>query len=388
MQIRQRSFSGDLSLRAQRIRQARARFFEQGLSLETQLPAVLVDSWHRCQRHRLAPQQQSIESRVCSGARFSEALEKEADLMHHAAGPMAQFYEYIRGSGSMLFLSDRHGMILQSLGDEDFLTLAQKILLKPGALWGEQHSGTNAIGTAIAARQPVDIWGGEHYLHINGILTCSAAPIFTPQGELLGVIDISGARAHYHPHTLALVKMAAQMIERRYFLSLYGRCIVLAVHRQVHLLGESSEGLIAFEDDGTIIGAHAHALALTGDPQKRHHWQELTSLTFGHFIKRMREEPGHINVLTDENGVDWFFQWRSAPKIAFFASSWAKALPRPATLAQELAPNHHRLRDLEGDIIRQKLQENAGNVSQTARQLGISRNKIYRHMEKPTTPNH
>ena len=49
------------------------------------------------------------------------------------------------------------------------------------------------------------------------ILTCAAAPIADPAGQLLGVIDISGDHRGYHRHTLGLGRSAACMIEHQLF---------------------------------------------------------------------------------------------------------------------------------------------------------------------------
>ena len=74
--------------------------------------------------------------------------------------------------------------------------------------------GTNAIGTAIAALEPVQIYASEHYCLDVKRWTCAAAPILDQTGTtLLGVIDVSGVKDTFHGHSLGLVIAAARQVE-------------------------------------------------------------------------------------------------------------------------------------------------------------------------------
>ena len=52
-------------------------------------------------------------------------------------------YEQIVNTHSMVVLTDAEGLILHSLGDDDFLARADKVALRAGALWSEEQQGTN-----------------------------------------------------------------------------------------------------------------------------------------------------------------------------------------------------------------------------------------------------
>ena len=118
---------------------------------------------------------------------------------------------------------------------------------QPREGWSEQWRGTNAIGTALAEGSPVVVHGGEHYLERNGFLTCAAAPIADPAGQLLGVLDISGDRRGYHRHTLGLARSGARMIEHQLFEARHGAGLRLRLHAQREGLGTVTEGLLALE---------------------------------------------------------------------------------------------------------------------------------------------
>jgi transcriptional regulator of acetoin/glycerol metabolism len=90
-------------------------------------------------------------------------------------------------------------VLLQALGDPDFLSRAERVALVAGASWHERDRGTNAIGTALSELRPLVVVGGEHFLERNGFLSCAAAPLFAPDGRVLGVLDISGDERQLPP---------------------------------------------------------------------------------------------------------------------------------------------------------------------------------------------
>ena len=114
-----------------------------------------------------------------------EAIEENRFLFQHAAPVMETLYDQIVNTHSMVLLTSARGMVLHSLGDPDFLEKASRVALTPGMDWSERGKGTNAIGTALVVEAPTFVHAGEHYMHANGFLTCSAAPIFDPRGNML-----------------------------------------------------------------------------------------------------------------------------------------------------------------------------------------------------------
>ena len=167
-----------------------------------------------------------------SGAKLARALRHEHELVSHARPLMEFVYEQTRNSDCMVILADSGGMLLEALGDPPFIERADRVALRPGAIWHEQWRGTNAIGTALADKAPAVVNGSEHYLERNAFLTCSAAPITDPSGRLLGAIDISGDRRSYSHHTLGLVRSAAKMIEHRLFRRRHSNYLLLRLHTQ------------------------------------------------------------------------------------------------------------------------------------------------------------
>lgn len=74
--------------------------------------------------------------------------------------------------------------------------------------------GTNAIGTALVTRTPLQVHSAEHFVRSHHGWTCAASPLHDPRdGRLLGVVDVSGPAATVHPATLSLVSAVARVAE-------------------------------------------------------------------------------------------------------------------------------------------------------------------------------
>ena len=248
-----------------RIRQARRQWLDTGAVADGLIAGPLQASWARCRDFGLQPLGRPQGAPHASAAQLARALEHRHALMAHAKPVMAFLNEQVQGSDSLVLLADAHGLLLHASGDDaPFADRAARVALRPGAVWSEQWRGTNAIGTALADGAPTVVHAGEHYLERNGFLTCAAAPIADPSGQLLGVLDISGDRRGYHRHTLALARSGARMIEHQLFASRHGPGLHLRLHAQLEGLGTITEGLLALSEDGWITGANSVALELLG----------------------------------------------------------------------------------------------------------------------------
>lgn len=233
------------------------------------------------------------------------ARERNRRLFDHAAPVMEMLYEQIVNSQSMVVLTDASGTVLHSLGDDDFLGRARQVALAPGANWSEAAKGTNAVGTALIEEQPVLVHADEHYLHANHFLTCSAAPILDARGNILGVLDVSGDRGSYHPHTMALVTMSARMIENRWLTDDPRHLLRLHFHRRAEYIGTLKEGILAIGADGRIAGANRSALEQLGLAGSALRLQTLASLFgtgIGTLVDRFRASPASPLTVHDPEG--------------------------------------------------------------------------------------
>ena len=192
------------------------------------------------------------------------AHERNRRLFVHAAPVMELLLEQIIVSKSMVVLADTQGTVLHSVGHSDLLERTAKVALAPGVNWAEASKGTNGMGTALVTEEPVFVHADEHFMYANDFLTCSAAPIFDPRGNLLGVLDVTGDHRSYHAHTLGLVKMSARMIENHWLTDDCQHALRLHFHSRVEFIDTLMGGILAVGEDGRLLGANRSALDLLG----------------------------------------------------------------------------------------------------------------------------
>ncbi len=329
--------------------------------------------------------QDQPEHSALPAADLAIARERNRRLFDHAAPVMEMLYEHVVHSQSMVVLTDAAGVVIHSIGDDSFLQRAARVALQPGALWSEAAKGTNAIGTALVEEAPVLVHAHEHYVRANHFLTCTAAPILDARGQVLGVLDCSGEHRSYHPHTMALVKMSARMVENAWLADDPRHVLRLHLHPRAELIGSLMEGIVAVAADGRIAGANRAALELlhlAGPALRRHTLGSLFGLTLGQLADHFRSPlatPLPLHTGLPAAGAP-------APLYAvarFNARGWAQGLAEPAepaTAPPPLSAPVQSLDALTSAAVREALAQAGGNVTQAARLLGISRSTLYRKL--------
>jgi transcriptional regulator of acetoin/glycerol metabolism len=258
-------------------------------------------------------------------------------LYQHASPVMETLYEQIANTHSMVLLTSRNGLILHSLGDADFLEKASQVALMPGVEWSEQSKGTNAIGTALTEQRPLVVHGQDHFLQANQFLTCSCTPIFDPHGKVMGALDVTGDQRSYHQHTMALVRMSAQMIENHMFANVFPDALRIHFHPRTEFLNTLVEGIIVFTMDGRFLSANRSAqfqLGLSFNALQAHTFSSLFRSSVSQFHDRLRHATGHPVDLCMHNGVMVHAQARLKP-VAWYPSGWStSAAPSEAVQAE------------------------------------------------------
>ncbi|HQU87910.1 MAG: sigma-54-dependent Fis family transcriptional regulator [Zoogloeaceae bacterium] len=328
-----------------RVRDARTAFFEQGAPADALVPMVgsVANSWSRCVQVGLAASAHVADVDPVSDSQLRETRDRNAFLLSHARGVLSHLYEQIRSTGSVVVLSDGNGLVLEGMGDADFVSRANQVALKAGAQWGEGLRGTNAIGTAIAEQRPVEVVGAEHFFDCNAFLTCSASPIFDAGGQLMGVLDISGDSRSHERHTLGLVRMSAQLLEKRLFEAEFGREILVFFHPRMEYVGSLQEGVLAFNQGGELLGANRCALELlklTRNMLRQLDFSLLFDQNFGVFVDRSMRDPHALSSLPRRHG-DRVYARMNMP-AALMPSSRCAPAPAPTPAKVALAPARTR----------------------------------------------
>ncbi|MCE5347623.1 MAG: sigma 54-interacting transcriptional regulator [Bacteroidales bacterium] len=141
---------------------------------------------------------------------------KANDVLIEITRPVIdEMFDFLRGSGFFVILTDRDGCILNITGDDEIVSQARKINIIEGAFMDEKSIGTNSMGIAIIGDCPMQITAEEHFVSALHKWTCSAAPIHDLSGDIIGILNLTGTREHSHLHTLGLAVSAVNAVESR-----------------------------------------------------------------------------------------------------------------------------------------------------------------------------
>ena len=285
---------------------------------------------------------------------WADALEENRFLFQHAAPVMETLYQQIVNTHSTVLLTSAQGLLLHSMGDSDFLEKASRVALVPGADWSEKAKGTNAIGTALTVREALTVHGDQHYMAANHALTCSCAPIFDPQGQVIGALDVSGDHRSYHQHTLALVRMSAQMIENHMFIGAFPQAVRLHFHARPEFLGTLVEGIAVFTPEGRFLSANRSAqfqLGLSFSALQAHTFPSLFGLPMSALFELFGGGPAAApRQLCLHNGVQVWCRARIKPSRPWTAPSMAgteEPGPAPAPQQPPVQPRRAHLSSLQ-----------------------------------------
>jgi len=266
-----------------------------------------------------------------------ELIDGNQSLYAHARPVMETLHAQIADTQSLVLLTDADGMILHSIGDAEFIEKANRVALCPGVSWDEGARGTNAIGTALVSGQALAVHGDEHFLQANRILACSCAPIVDPFGRTLGALDVSGDPRGFSPHTLALVRMSAQLIENHLFANQCEEALRVRFHAHEECVDSLFAGLVAFGPDGGLIAANRSAQFQLGAPFDALQHQgcdTLLGMCFGALAQHAASAAGGVFTLMLPSGVRVLArcEFASAQKTTIAVSPRAPAAQRAGTL--------------------------------------------------------
>jgi len=220
---------------------------------------VVARSWERCAAIGIDPQLPGSKT-IIGETEFERRLQRNRLLLNAAADVLAEAEQLLVGSGSMLILTDADGVILRAVGDPQTIEAGHEINLVVGADWSEAKAGTNGIGTTLASHSPVLIHGPEHFCSSTKSWTCVGSPVRNPlDGEVLGLVDMSGGKSTYQQHNLAFAVMVARRIESVLKVQFEIERRELLEYSSNFGRGSYSDGIIVVDRSGKILSANDQA---------------------------------------------------------------------------------------------------------------------------------
>lgn len=338
-------------------------------------------SWRRCLEQGRQPHEPVSFDPVPAQAR-ARARDAHQALLQAAQPVLARLARAIAGSRYFALLTDAQGMVIAADGPIDSRDRRATLISRIGVDLSECAVGTTAIGAALLEQQPVWLHRGEHFFQDTACYSCAGAPLWDPDGDCVGMLDVTGIDAAERPELRHLVGQAVRSIENA-LVQARTHALLLRMNWPGQPLGLEGDALVALDADGQVVAANAAArqmaavLATTPGPL---HASDLFALPWEQLFDGARHEaPQELPLWS---GLTASVLARRAGSVP--ADSPIHVSPSaPAVAAGPLDAQGRPLRDLETDLIRRTVRQARGNVMEAARLLGISRATIYRRLRSP-----
>ncbi|WP_048995040.1 sigma-54-dependent Fis family transcriptional regulator, partial [Burkholderia multivorans] len=243
----------------------------------------LVSSWQRSlERYRLDPAS-SIGPRVLTAAELREVRDKEEAFLRASGQCLTRLHEMIRVADYCVMLTDAHGVTIDYRIDRERRNDFRHAGLHIGSCWSESEEGTCGVASVLTDLAPITVHKTDHFRAAFTTLTCSAAPIFSPAGELIGVLDASAVQSPDNRDSqrlvYQLVRQSAALIEDGYFVHSTAQHWILFGHPNRHYVEAQPEWLIAFDECGNIVAANRRARDALPELREPRHIDEIFDVT-------------------------------------------------------------------------------------------------------------
>jgi transcriptional regulator of acetoin/glycerol metabolism len=227
------------------------------------VPPLIFDSWQRSlEQHHLDPG--SLQGpRILSTTLLKECRERADLFLRVASEEVAQLHARVRHADYCVLLTDALGQTIDHRVDPGIRSDCRKAGLYLGTCWSEAEEGTCGVATVLTSKAPVTVHKRDHFRAAFIGLTCSAAPVFDPQGELLGVVDASAVQSPDDRRSQHLIRqmvaLSARSIENAFFMHSAQGHWVLQAHSTQGYVDSQPDLLLAWDRDGRLHGINSKA---------------------------------------------------------------------------------------------------------------------------------
>lgn len=298
------------------------------------LSADIYDSWMRCISFGLDTLRPPSPEFV-SPAMLRQEQQRCSLVRGLALAEMHTLHQQIAGSNFMIAFANADGLLLDIISDSSFSDASNAASIRPGTVWTERICGTNGLGTAAHLKRAIVVHGRDHFFSRYNNLTCVAAPIFAPDGELTGILDASSDCMSRQAHTQALVAMAATQIENGLFREHHCGNILIAFHNRGEYLHTLSAGLLAVDNEGRILAANRAAgillHGLPASPGRR--FADVFRTKFSTFVDEGRRKERQR--LEDEVGSQFIATIQNTRQFSMVRGGSAPQPPPPKEIATQ-----------------------------------------------------
>jgi transcriptional regulator of acetoin/glycerol metabolism len=357
----------------QRLALARERFFGAGERPTGLLPEPVLASWSRCLGAGRDPATWPgmVELSVL---RLDSARRQARALCLAAQGPLRELAGALQASPVAIGLTDARGIVLQTAGAVAASPgLSGVPGLRAGADWSEAAQGTNAVALALAQGSALQVRRGEHFYEAWVDCHDAAAPVLDVRGQVVGTVLLMTQAPAFGFDPVAVVSQYASAIENQLLRQQADVDGLLEFQTSPDLLGTPLAALLGVDAQGQVCWLNGVARRLTG-------WEGGPLPTVQGLLGEAASWPpteGEVRPLCLPSGLTvWLRSSLRSPEPGA-----TQTPPAPQAPGDEVPLTSPRLADASRALIDQTLAACGGNVSLAAKRLGISRGRIYRHLQ-------
>jgi transcriptional regulator of acetoin/glycerol metabolism len=224
----------------------------------------IFESWRRCLLDFHVDARNVSSPHIITQNELKVFREPLENIVLQAQDEIDRLYAVLRQRGYVVLLCNRDGVAIHHRGDQTKAAEFKHWGLWVGGVWSEKAEGTNGVGTCIVEQAPILVHAGQHFRTRHTPLSCAAAPVFDPHGELVAVLDVSEVASGEDQGSLSLVldtvTVAARAIEERLFREYFHHVWTIAALPS----GNGPALLLAVDEHQWIAGADRIARDVLG----------------------------------------------------------------------------------------------------------------------------
>ena len=213
-------------------------------------------SWRRCVlSHGIEPHK--VRQPVILTQGEVTPLRDQFDVMKAIFAPeLDRLHERLAKLDYVVLLANANGITVDVRCAGEIDREARNSGLHTGVIWTEDLQGTNGVGTCLATGQPISVVMDEHFAIHNTPLTCTVAPIYSPDQQLVAALDVSTPRPTDHQTqqlVMQIVANAARRIENQLFMAQFqADHAIVALSQDSRFSDLASATLLAMSSSGRV----------------------------------------------------------------------------------------------------------------------------------------
>ncbi|MEA5114803.1 MAG: sigma-54-dependent Fis family transcriptional regulator [Geobacteraceae bacterium] len=312
-------------------------------AMDSEFQPQIIRSWERClTKHNLHPSTVS-KPILLSEKSLRDYVEPLDDFLFYAQSGMRKLYKMLSSVGYVLLLSDANGVTIDYLGNPKDERENREAGFCPGSVWLESLAGTCGVGTCIEDRRAVTVHREDHFSAPFIGLSCSAAPLYFPDGTLLGSLDASHLYSPDSKDTqavaLLLLNSHARLIENAYFVNKCRDTWIIRFNCMQAFVEVTTENMLAVNSEGYIVAANYNAtneLSRRGgcSPVNRH-LSDVFELNFEDVVNNALNKANMVFPIRALNSGLQYFATFKAPE-----TSKARQLEHPTGTDKSASPKY------------------------------------------------